>query len=237
MFEDSTFESEGRIGTRSRRWMALTLIFNLAILLALILIPLVYPEGLPRQALAFLLTTPPPPPPQLELPKQRAHAFHGTPEMNGSTLITPPLVSRIISDSVGPQQALENPLITMDSGPGMPDGGTGIFVGRRTATVVGQEGNGPVRVSSGLMSGNLIYKTLPIYPPIAREAHVEGTVILQATVSKSGTIENLRVISGSAVLQQAALDAVRTWRYRPYLLDGQPVQVETTVNVVFKLGS
>jgi len=65
---------------------------------------------------------------------------------------------------------------------------------------------------------------------------VEGTVVLAATISKSGTIENLHATSGPALLQQAALDAVKTWRYRPYLLDGQPVEVETTVNVIFTLG-
>jgi len=62
-----------------------------------------------------------------------------------------------------------------------------------------------------------------------------GTVVLQATISRNGTIENLRVASGSPLLQQAALDAVAQWRYKPYLLDGQPVEVETTVEVQFKL--
>jgi len=59
---------------------------------------------------------------------------------------------------------------------------------------------------------------------------------LQATISKVGSIQNLRVISGPPMLQQAALDAVRSWRYKPYLLNGDPVEVETTVNVVFNLG-
>ncbi len=87
-------------------------------------------------------------------------------------------------------------------------------------------------VSEGL----ILQKTKPVYPPIAIAAHAQGTVVLAATISKGGTIENLRVVSGPAMLQQAAVDAVRTWRYRPYLLDGQPVEVETTVNVVFTLG-
>jgi protein TonB len=64
---------------------------------------------------------------------------------------------------------------------------------------------------------------------------VSGTVVLAATISKTGTIENLHVVSGPPVLQQAALDAVQTWLYRPYLLDGEPVEVETTINVVFTL--
>jgi TonB family protein len=82
----------------------------------------------------------------------------------------------------------------------------------------------------------LLEKNPPVYPPIAKAAHVSGTVVLQATISKAGTIENLRVVSGPPLLQQAALEAVKTWRYRPYLLLGKPVEVETTVNVIFTLG-
>jgi protein TonB len=82
----------------------------------------------------------------------------------------------------------------------------------------------------------LLQKTMPVYPPIAKAARVSGTVVLQATISKQGTIENLHVISGPAMLQQSAMDAVRQWRYKPYLLNGEPVEVETTVNVIFSLG-
>jgi periplasmic protein TonB len=85
------------------------------------------------------------------------------------------------------------------------------------------------------MAGNLIEKTLPQYPAIPKAAGIQGTVVLQATISKTGSIHNLRVISGPPMLQQAALDAVRTWRYKPYLLNGEPVEVETTINVVFNL--
>jgi protein TonB len=83
----------------------------------------------------------------------------------------------------------------------------------------------------------LLQKTIPLYPPIAKAARVAGTVVLQANISKTGTIENLRVISGPPMLQQAAMDAVKSWRYKPYLLNSEPVEVETTVNVVFTLGS
>ena len=93
-----------------------------------------------------------------------------------------------------------------------------------------------ISISAGVSAGMLIQKTQPIYPPIAKAARMQGTVILQATISKTGVIENLRVVSGPAMLQQAALDAVKTWRYRPYLLNNEPVEVETTVNVIFSLG-
>ena len=93
-----------------------------------------------------------------------------------------------------------------------------------------------VRIATEVSAGLLIRKTMPVYPAVARAMHLSGRVALTATISKSGTIENLRVISGPPLLQQAAIDAVQTWLYRPYLLDGQPVEVETNVDVIFTLG-
>jgi protein TonB len=93
-----------------------------------------------------------------------------------------------------------------------------------------------MNISAGVAGGLLIQKTAPVYPQIAKEARVSGTVVIQATISKAGLITNLRVVNGPTMLRQPALDAVRTWRYRPYLLDGEPVEVETTVSVTFTLG-
>jgi len=236
MFEDSTFESTGRIRTRSRRWMIATLIFNGSILLALILIPLIYPEALPRQALAFLLEAPPPPTPPPPLPKQQARPFRGNPEVNNGHIFAPSRIPQRIGQFRDSEQPPDNNVASMDLGPGVPNGTDDIFRGRNPVTVIHAENKGPARVSSGVMTGLLIDKTMPVYPAIAKAAGVQGTVVLQATISKSGTIENLRAISGPAMLQQAALDAVKTWRYRPYLLNDQPIEVETTVNVVFSLG-
>lgn len=92
-----------------------------------------------------------------------------------------------------------------------------------------------VVLSAPVAQSLLIMKTLPRYPPIAKAARVSGTVVLDAVISTSGSVINLRVVSGPAMLQQAALDAVKTWRYRPYLLNGEPVEFETTINVIFLL--
>jgi protein TonB len=91
-------------------------------------------------------------------------------------------------------------------------------------------------ISAGVAGGLLLQKTSPAYPQMAKEARVSGTVVIQATISKTGAIENPHVVSGPTMLRQAALDAVKTWRYKPYLLDGEPVDVETTVSVNFSLG-
>jgi protein TonB len=121
-----------------------------------------------------------------------------------------------------------------DGGPG-PGGPNSPFNGNGTGSVVRQAVVQTQRVPSKLMEGMLIHKVVPEYPAIARVSRLSGTVVLQATISRSGTIENLRVVSGPSMLQQAAKDAVRQWRYRPYLLNGEPVEVETTVNVQFTL--
>jgi protein TonB len=94
-----------------------------------------------------------------------------------------------------------------------------------------------ITISAAVMQGSLVRTVAPEYPPIAKDAHVTGTVVLEAVISKAGKIENLRVISGPAMLQRAALDAVKQWVYRPYLLNDQPVEVESTVNVIFTLGN
>ena len=231
MFEDSTFESMGRIRTRSRGWMAATFLFNGSVLIGLIMVPLIYPEALPTQKLAFLLPLPAPQPP----PKQLQHALRGTSEIPNGVILAPPRIPHGFSIDEAPEQAPGNPLFSMDQGNGLPDGGTGVFAGHRAASVVRAEPQGPVRISSGVMEGILLTKYPPAYPAIAKAAGVQGTVVLQATISKNGTIENLRVLSGPLMLQQAALDAVKTWRYRPYLLNDDPVEVETTVNVVFAM--
>lgn len=93
-----------------------------------------------------------------------------------------------------------------------------------------------VPVSAGIAGGLLMQRTDPVYPEIAKKARVTGTVVLKATISKTGIIENLHVVSGPGMLTQAAVDAVRTWRYKPYKLNNDPVEIETTVNVVFTLG-
>jgi len=95
---------------------------------------------------------------------------------------------------------------------------------------------GPVRVSSGTMAGTIISQPQPVYPPIAKAAHVQGVVVLHAIISKQGTIEQLTVVSGPPMLVGSAEDAVKRWRYKPYLLNNEPTEVETTINVNFTFG-
>jgi protein TonB len=236
MFEDSTFECMGKIRTRSRGWMIATFTFNGAILLAMIVIPLIYPEALPRQAIAFLLTAPPPPPAPQAPPQQPAHAVHGGSQMQGGQVVAPRRIPLGIFTPSEPEPASAPGIPGGLAENGIPGGTESVFQSQTVPRVVHPEVKAPVRVSSAVEAGLLIQKNIPAYPPLAKAMHIEGTVVLEATISKAGTIENLHAVSGPAMLQQAALDAVKSWRYRPYLLDGEPVAVETTVNVIFILG-
>jgi TonB family protein len=92
-----------------------------------------------------------------------------------------------------------------------------------------------VRVTESAMRSFVVHKVPPEYPPQAREAHIQGTVNLQIWVSKTGDIEDLKLVSGHPLLAPAAIEAVKQWKYKPYLLNGTPVIVETTVSVNFTL--
>ena len=236
MFEDSTFESAGRIRTRSRRWMIAAFTLNSSILLALILIPLICPEALPRQFVAFLMVVPPAPtvsePPKVE----PTHLQAAPTQMQDGHFLAPTTIPRIIVVVGKPEAAPSVDTASWNTDPNGPAGPGQVFSGPAARPVVRNEPKGPVRVSSGVEGALLVRKTMPTYPPLGHEMHIEGTVVLAATISKGGTIENLRVVSGPPMLQGAALDAVKTWLYRPYLLDGAPVEVETTINVIFSMG-
>ena len=92
----------------------------------------------------------------------------------------------------------------------------------------------PPRISH-MMEGNLIYRVQPVYPPLARAARIQGPVHLRAIISRTGTIENLQALDGHPMLVGAAIDAVRQWRYRPYILNDEAVEVETQITVNFLL--
>ena len=92
-----------------------------------------------------------------------------------------------------------------------------------------------LRVPEGLVGGLLVHKVTPSYPRSAQHAHISGSVVLQAVISKDGSIEDLRAVQGDPLLTSAAMDAVKQWRYRPYFLNGQPVEVETIITVNFNL--
>jgi protein TonB len=197
--------------------------------MAFIVIPLVCPPSLPRQFNTFLMEAFLPLKPKLQQPQQTARPL--TP-----TQYNPFQPPRTIPTTTYIPDAPEQPVITnSDWATAIADPNNNLIRENVGRPIVRQVVNAPLRVSSGTEEGLLYEKRLPVYPAIAKDAGISGTVMLAAIISKTGTIENLRVISGPVMLQQAARDAVQAWRYRPYLLDGQPVEVETTVSVIFTL--
>jgi protein TonB len=95
----------------------------------------------------------------------------------------------------------------------------------------------PQRIGGDVAQANLISSPKPTYPPLARAARVTGVVLLQATISKQGTIEDLKVITGHPLLNDAAIEAVKQWRYKPQQLNGQPIEVITTITVNFSFAN
>jgi TonB family protein len=132
--------------------------------------------------------------------------------------------------------ALLTPALAQTSSESQPSSDSQTPSESRFGRLAGKLNYRKVEVPAGVMAGMLLQKTDPVYPPVAKAARIQGTVVLQAAISKSGSVEDLHVVTGQALLQEAALSAVRTWRYRPYLVNGEPVKVQTTINVVFTLG-
>jgi len=240
MFEDATFESTGTIHTHSRSWMLATLTLNSGILLTLILLPLLYPHALDTHH--TLLSPIFAPPRALAAARPAVHTLTqsslGTQAIAIPTTIPSQLPRLGGIHATGPDTPGGCTNCTGDPiGTGIPDGDPMSTTIPSTSTPhVIAKPQGPIPISRGIAAGMLVYSPSPIYPAIARVARVEGTVVLQATISKTGTIEGLHVLSGPPMLQQATIDAVKQWRYRPYLLSGEPVEVETTINVIFSLG-
>ncbi|MFB3915294.1 MAG: energy transducer TonB [Terriglobales bacterium] len=246
MFEDSLLESGNRFRKARRGWTTI-LSFALQVLFLgiLILIPLIYTEALPKQQLMTFLVAPPPPPPPPPPPAPAKVApvkpVKIQTEIVNGQLRTP---SRIPQKIEMIKEEAPPPAVTTAGVVGGVPGGVaggqigGVIGGIISSTPVAVPKVATpqkVRVSKGVAEGLLIHKVMPAYPPLARQARIQGAVVLQANISKSGSIENLHVVQGHPMLAPAAIEAVKQWRYKPYYLNGEPVEVETVITVNFTL--
>lgn len=250
LFENSLLESSS--GQRQRRTWATFLSFFLQCLLVgvVILIPLWFTDVLPKQQLvAFLEAPPPPPPPPPAAPAaSTVKVVKVTSDIANGQLRTPgripARVQMIREDEAPPPVAVTGGVVGGVPG-GIPGGEIGGVIGGIISstsslatvpslskpTAVPQR----VRVSQGVSRGLLVYRVEPVYPPLARQAHIQGVVVLTAIIDKEGSIQNLQLVSGHPMLAPAAIEAVKQWRYKPFLLNGQSMVVETTVTVNFQL--
>ena len=246
MFEDSLLESGGRLRSKRRGWTTM-LSFVLQVLLigVMILIPLIYTEALPKQQLLTFITAPPPPPPPPPPPAAvpiKAVKVVETDLVNGQ-LRTPTKIPQkvaMIKEEEAPPPVSSMGGVVGGVPGGVPGGQMGGVIGgiisSTPVSVPKVAAPQRVRVSQGVQAGNLINKVQPNYPTVAKNARISGHVILQAVISKSGVVENLHAVSGHPMLIPAAMEAVKQWRYKPYYLNGEPVEVETTIDVNFTLG-
>lgn len=232
MFEQSLVESTGRIRTRSRRYALPSFLLETALVTTLILLPYLYPAALPRTSLTTPLIAPPPPPPEPSTPRLTP----ATPAPQALNIYAPSHIPTAIppADATPPGPAVPS---TAWLGPGIPGvSATPLLPSAPPAPAVHlAKPSGPLRISAGVAAGQLIVPIQPNYPAIAREARIQGTVVISAIIGADGRIASLRVLSGPALLVPAATQAIQRARYRPWTLNGQPVEVETTINVVFSL--
>jgi periplasmic protein TonB len=240
MFEDSLVESRVAVVSAEKRWTAVASVALQAALAAVVIaLPLLHPEALPIHVDAPKVLVPlMPKPPVTVVETERAPS--------GSTSnFAPPSESRplIFIRTEGTETATNDALslapigVGMNGPTGVPFGlGIGDTHGPAVSVVTPKPQVGPLRISSGLSEGMLLAPIRPVYPAIARAAGVQGTVVVEAVISKTGTIESLHVVSGSMMLQNAALEAIREARYRPYRLNGDAVEVQTTITVNFRMG-
>ncbi|HWZ56726.1 MAG TPA: TonB family protein [Verrucomicrobiae bacterium] len=239
MFDD-LLESTSEKKKTNKGWgFILSGVVQALILAILILIPLIYTEALPKAMLSTLLIAPPPPPPPPPPPQPV------------KTIVKP--VARLIqSGKLMQPRAIPKEVAVFKEAELPPDvinntNTGGVFGGIPGGNMIAAAGpaappppkpTAPARIKQGgnVTAASIINQTRPLYPPLARQARIQGNVVLHAIIDKDGRVAQLEVISGHPLLVQSALDAVKQWRYKPTLLNGDPVEVDTTITVTFTMG-
>ncbi len=207
--------------------------FGLSLLLAIRLLTIQEPPELQWLDESPMLTPPPAPAP----PPSGQRPIHSS-NISGGRLLQPTTIPTTIVNLNEPQIGSAPDLddVGVDGGIGTSRRGIPGLIGIAVDVVPppASAPTHPLKISHWA-EGNLIYRVQPSYPPLARLARVQGAVELRAIISKAGTIENLVVVRGHPMLATAAIEAVRQWRYRPYRLNNEPIEVETEITVNFVL--
>ncbi|MGA7382899.1 MAG: energy transducer TonB [Terriglobales bacterium] len=244
MFEDSLIESGGRLTTKRGMTTTISFVFQMVLVGVLVLIPLLFTEALTKTQLMTFLVAPPPPPPPPPPPAAapvKVVKQIQTDIVNGQ-LRTPtkiPEKVQMIKEDEAPPPVMSASGVVGGVPGGVPGGQMGGVIGgiiNSTPVAVPKVATPQrIRVSQGVTQGMIIRRVQPAYPPLARQARIQGPVVLQAEIGKDGSIQNLRLISGHPMLAPAAIEAIKQWKYKPYILNGEPVEVETTITFNFTL--
>jgi len=246
MFDELVESGAERTKTKKPLTIFLSTVVQVFLIGVLILVPLIYTEALPRTMLTTLLVAPPPPPPPppppaatpVKIVKPVARL------MQAGKLVAPRAIPKDINiikeEELPPDMGFVGVTGGVPGGvPGGQAGGVlgGIIGGVGSAPPPPKEGPKRIRVGGQVQAARIISQPRPVYPPLAKQARIQGVVRLQAIIAKDGSVQELQVLSGHPLLVQSAQDAVRQWRYQPTLLNGEPVEVVTTIDVVFTLSS
>jgi periplasmic protein TonB len=226
-----------------RATLPIAYIIEIVVVGVMVIVPLIYTDALPKaQLMTFLVAPPPPPPPPpppAAAPPVVIHRVSMADLMKAPTVI-PKTIAKIKDQPIQPASVG----VVGGVAGGMPGGQMGGVIGGIIGGMTGAPPPPPppppqapqrIRVGGQVEAAKLIYGPKPEYPPLAKMARIQGSVKLEALIAKDGTIKDLKVLSGHPLLVKSALSAVQQWRYQPTLLNGQPVEVETEIDVNFTL--
>jgi len=244
LFSDSLLDTS--VPERKRRGLAavLSFTFEAFFLGSVLILPLIFTDALPKQQLlTFLVAPPPPPPPPPAAPAVTKVVRQIQSNLQGGQLRAPtriPQRVQMIHEDETPPEVSGVEGGVPGGVPGGQLGGVigGIIRGSNLAAVpklMAPAVPKRIRISQGVTKGQLIYRKEPTYPPLALIARVQGEVLMKAIIGKDGSIKELEVVSGNPMLNPTAIAAVQQWRYRPFLLNGEAVEVETNVSVIFQI--
>jgi len=249
MFEQTFIEG---VGKTNRTWTVM--VSFVAQILAIgiaILIPMIYFDALPKTQLTAMFTAPPPPPPPPPPPAAApVKMVKVIPrQFDAGRLMAPKAIPKDIA--MIKEEELPPPSASAGVVGGVPGGVPGGTAGGVIGGIIGavpsaapppppppvEQKKAPTRIRVGgqVQQANLIRQPKPIYPPLAKQARIQGVVRFNAIIGRDGTIQNLQLISGHPLLVPAAEEAVKQWLYRPTLLNGEPVEVATVIDVNFTL--
>ena len=246
MFQQTFVEG---VGKTNKSWTVIVSAILQSILLVIaVIVPMIYFDALPTATLTSFLVAPPPPPPPppppapvVKVVKVIARQFDAGKLM--APKVIPKQIAQIVEEEAPPGAVVGGGVIGGVAG-GVAGGILGGIIGS-VPTVAPPPPPPPpkkvdvtpqrIRVGGNVQLAKLVRQPKPVYPPLAKQARIQGVVHLNAIISKDGTIQNLTVINGHPLLIQSALDAVKQWVYAPTLLNGEPVEVVTQIDVNFTL--
>jgi len=241
MFEELVESAAVKKKTNTSWAVTVSIVLQSLVLFVLILIPLIYTQALPKAMLSTLLIAPPPPPPPPPPPQA------------APVKVIKPVARLVTQGKLMAPRAIPKDIAVFKEAelPPEPAGGSGVLGGLGGGDILGGFGagsstaappppppKGPSRIKLGgqVQAAKVVAQPQPAYPALARQARIQGNVVLHAIIDKDGRVGQLEVVSGHPLLVQAALDAVKQWRYQPTQLNGDPVEVDTTITVTFVLG-